>query len=267
VGGPCIGGKQVTEDYWSLKGKRVLLTGASKGLGRVCAEAFEQVGAELLLCARSADRLQTLVESFGEPAKHDVFVGDLRDPEQVGVLAERAGEFGPIDVVLHAMGGGLGMSKPLLEWGEFDALFTTNLASAAELNRLLVPAMIDRGRGNVVHVGSIAGREATGSVGYNSVKAALAAYIRTLGRELADTGVIVTGISPGGFWAPENSWHRFKDRDPELLAQVIAERQPRKKLGDASEIVPVMLFLASDQATMMAGCSVPIDGGEGVTYQ
>jgi len=254
-------------DYWDLKNKRVLITGASKGLGSVCAEAFAKVGAELMLTARSDDLLCTLVSKLEMPSNHEVFVGDLCEMEKIQELAARAHKFGPIDVIIHVMGGGLGYSDPLLEWDKFQELFKINISSAAEINRLLLPSMVKRSTGNVIHVGSIAGREATGSVGYNSVKAALAAYIRTLGRELADTGVVVTGISPGGFWAPQNSWERFRQRDPDLLKQVIAQKQPRMKLGDASELIPAMFFLASRQATMMTGCSVPIDGGEGLTYQ
>jgi 3-oxoacyl-[acyl-carrier protein] reductase len=254
-------------DYWDLKNKKILITGASKGLGSVCAEAFAKAGANLMLTARSGDLLKTLVSKLEMPAKHEVYVGDLIKMDKIAELAARAFQFGPIDVILHVMGGGLGYSDSLLEWEKFDTLFKINIASAAEINRLLVPSMVKRATGNVVHVGSIAGREATGSVGYNAVKAALAAYIRTLGRELADTGVVVTGISPGGFWAPQNSWERFRQRDPNLLKQVIAQRQPRMKLGDASELIPAMFFLASRQATMMTGCSMPIDGGEGLTYQ
>ena len=76
----------------------------------------------------------------------------------------------------------------------------------------------------------------------------------------------MTGILPGGFWAPDNSWVRFKERDPELLEKIIAERQPRGRLGDAQELMPILLLLASRCATMMTGCCVPIDGGEGITY-
>ena len=126
--------------------------------------------------------------------------------------------------------------------------------------------MIERETGNIVHVGSIASSEAVGSVGYNTAKAGLAAYSRSLGREVAKSGVIVTAILPGGFWAPENSFERFRERDPESLAKLIAEKQPRGKMGDADEILPLIFFLVSRQATMMAGCCVPIDGGEGVAY-
>lgn len=253
-------------DLYGLRGKLVLITGASRGLGQVCAEAFAREGARLLLAARDADRLEALRQSLDAPGGHRVHPGDLTRPEEIDRLAEAAGRFGDLDVILHVMGGGLGFRDPLLTWDEFAGLFQTNLASAAELNRLVVPRMTARGTGNIVHVGSIAGTEAVGSVGYNTVKAALAAYVRSLGRELAGSGVIVTGILPGGFWAPENAWVRFQQRSPERLEQVIQERQPRGRLGEASELLPLMLFLASRQATMMTGCCVPIDGGEGVTY-
>jgi 3-oxoacyl-[acyl-carrier protein] reductase len=253
-------------DVEGFKGKRVVITGASRGLGQVAAGALAKAGARLLLAARSADRLEEIRASLAAPDTHAIHAADLSNAEEVEGLARAADAFGETDVILHVMGGGLGLRDPLLNWEEFSLLFRTNVASAVEINRMIIPSMVKRGAGNVVHVGSIAGREATGSVGYNSVKAALAAYIRSLGRELADTGVVVTGISPGGFVAPENSWVRFKDRDPALLEQVIAERQPRKKLGSAEEIIPMIMFLASRQATMMTGCCVPIDGGEGLGY-
>ncbi len=254
------------EDTCELKDKRVIITGASRGLGQVCAESFAKEGSKLLLAARSQDSLEKIKESLANPDAHRIYAGDLTKPDEIEKLIETAEEFGDIDVILHVMGGGLGMGDPLLKWGEFDTLFKTNLASAAEINRLIIPRMIERKTGNIVHVGSISGREATGSVGYNSVKAALAAYTRSLGRELADTGVIVTGILPGGFWAPDNAWVRFEKREPELVKKIISERQPRKKLGEAKEIIPMMLFLASRRATMMTGCCVPIDGGEGMAY-
>ena len=254
------------EDTCELRDKRVIITGASKGLGQVCAEFFAKEGSKLLLTARSQDSLEKIKESLENPGEHKIYAGDLTRPEKIEKLIETAEKFGDIDVILHVMGGGLGMRAPLLTWEEFDILFKTNLASAAEINRLIIPRMIQRKTGNVVHVGSTAGTEATVSVGYNSVKAALAAYVRSLGRELADTGVIVTGILPGGFWAPNNSWVRFERRDPELLQKIISERQPKEKLGDAKDIIPMMLFLASRRATMMTGCCVPIDGGEGLTY-
>ncbi len=113
--------------------------------------------------------------------------------------AKKAKEFlGKIDVVLHVVGGGLGLRDPLLKSEDFIKLFKLNVTAASEINRIVLPEMIKRKKGNLVHVGSIASSEATGSVGYNSVKSAVAAYVRSLGREVAGSGVVVTGVGIGG---------------------------------------------------------------------
>ena len=91
----------------------------------------------------------------------------------------------------------------------------------------------------------------------------MAAYVRSLGREIAGSGIIATGILPGGFYAPENSWERLEAGKPEVVKKFIKERLPRGFLGRAEELVPRILLLCSDAASMMGGCLVPIDAGEG----
>jgi len=118
----------------------------------------------------------------------------------------------------------------------------------------------------LVHVGSIASSEGVGSVGYNTVKAALAAYVRSLGRELNRFNVIATGILPGGFIAPENAMARLQEANPGAYGSFIEERLPRQIMGEAKELIPMLLLLCSKGASMMGGCLVPIDAGEGRAY-
>ena len=96
-----------------------------------------------------------------------------------------------------------------------ETLYKVNVSIAAEINRLVLPSMVEQKKGFVVHVGSVASQEATASVGYNTVKASLAAYVRSLGREMAHTGVIITGILPGAFYGEDNSMFRFEYYKPE----------------------------------------------------
>lgn len=251
----------------NLKNKKILITGASKGLGLVCAKALAAEGAKLVLLARSKEKLEELRGSFSNPENHLSIATDITDLNQLRESVKTAKEFlNEIDVILHVAGGGLGLKDNLLSSEDFEKLFALNFKAAAEINRLLIPEMLQRKKGNIVHVCSIASSEATGSVGYNTVKAALAAYVRTLGRELAGSGLIITGILPGGFYAPENSWVRLEARDPEGLKRFIKERLPRGQLGTAEEIIPLILLLCSEQASMMGGCLVPIDAGEGKAY-
>ena len=251
-----------------LKNKKILITGASRGLGEVSARALADQEAILVLMARSKDKLQEIKNSLKHPEKHSVIDVDLTDTEALHQAVDQTVKFlGEVDVVLHIAGGGLGLRDPLLSSEEFFKLFNLNIGAAVEINKIIVPQMIQRKTGNLVHVCSIASSEATGSVGYNTVKAALAAYVRTLGRELAGSGIVVTGILPGGFYAPGNSWERLEEKNPAAVKQFIEERLPRGFLGKGEELIPMIKLLCSDDASMMAGCLVPVDAGEGKGYQ
>ena len=206
----------------NFRDKRILVTGASKGLGHVCASELEKLGAKLFLAGRNLDRLEKLRSSFSSPQDHGLFVGDLVSPDIIEQLIEDGHKhLGGFDVVLHVMGGGYGFRDALLSHEQLNILFQVNVTAAAEINRLVVPAMVKNSSGYIVHVGSIASCEATASVGYNTVKSALAAYVRSLGRELAESGVVVTGVLPGAFYAPENSWRRLEASKPEVVKEFI----------------------------------------------
>ncbi len=250
-----------------FKNKKIIITGASRGLGLVCAQAFSKLGAQIALLARDEVELNRVKASCNAPEKHLVFPIDLLDYSQIPKCVEKIySVFGSVDVVLHVAGGGLGLKDPLLDGDSFLKLFKLNVGAVAELNRYVVPRMKQQGFGNLVHVGSIASFEAVASVGYNSVKSALAAYVRSLGRTLAPDHIIVTGIAPGGFCAPKNAMERLAANNPNAYQEFISERLPRGIMGDAQELLPMIFFLSSQNAAMMCGCMVPMDGGEGKTY-
>lgn len=250
-----------------MKNKRILITGASKGLGAVAAVAFAERGARVVLFARSQDKLDAVRQSCKDPERHLSIPIDLLEMSEIQPAVQRANGFlGGIDVVLHAAGGGLGLKDDLLAHGDLQKLFALNLGAVAEINRLVAPEMKERRTGNLVHVGSIASMEGVGSVGYNTVKAALAAYVRSLGRELCRFNVIATGILPGGFISPGNAMARLQEANPKAYRGFIEERLPRKIMGHARELIPMLVLLCSEDASMMGGCLVPIDAGEGRSY-
>jgi 3-oxoacyl-[acyl-carrier protein] reductase len=150
---------------------------------------------------------------------------------------------------------------------DLKKLFQVNLGAAIEINRLAIKHRNKNHFLKLIHVGSIASYEAVASVGYNIVKSALAAYVRSLGRELYKNKVLVTGIMPGGFIAPGNAMERFKKKNLKEYKNFIKTRLPRGIMGSADEILPILLFLCSNHSSMMGGCMVPIDGGEGKSYQ
>lgn len=250
-----------------FSGKKILITGASQGLGAAAAFELSKLGAQLALVSRTEDKLESVRTGLANPESHRSFPLDLQRIELIAEGVEEIGRFlGQIDVVLHTAGGGFGKRSELIEHADFDLLVRSNLSSAMEINRLVVPQMRTRKLGNLVHTGSIASSEAVGSVGYNTVKAALAAYVRSLGRELAKDNIVVTGILPGGFSGPNNAMVRLQESKPEVYKRFIEDRLPRNKMGTVEEILPLLLLLCSEGASMMGGCMVPIDAGEGHTY-
>lgn len=247
--------------------RKILITGASKGLGAVAAQAFAERGARLVLIARSEDKLEQVRLSCKDPERHLCITVDLLQMNTIEPAIRKAQAFlGGIDVVLHVAGGGLGLRDDFLKHEDFLKLFALNLGAAAEINRLVVSDMKERRSGHLVHIGSIASSEGVGSVGYNTVKAALAAYVRSLGRELNRFNVIATGILPGGFLSPGNAMARLQEVNPNAYKAFINERLPRQIMGDASELIPMLVLLCSEGASMMGGCLVPMDAGEGRSY-
>ena len=249
----------------NLKNKNIIITGASRGLGSSAAIDFSKDGAKLVLIARSDEDLEAVRKKCKHTDRHLCISADLTNPQDVQKAVAEAKKFmKSIDCVLHAAGGGLGKCEPLIKLEDLLLLFRLNLGAAVQINRMILPDMIKKKKGNIVHVGSIAGKEAVASVGYNTAKAALNMYVRSIGREMAGSGIVITGINPGGFDAPGNSMARLARNNPKALKNFIEQRLPRKRLGDAKEITSLLKFLCSDEASMMAGCMVPIDAGEGV---
>lgn len=216
---------------------RILITGSS-GLGAIVKSAFADDDVSVI---GRADR--------------------NGDKWRIGALD------GDFDIVIHTIGGGLGLRNPLLGSEGLASLFALNVGLGAEVNAAVLPNMIERKSGYICHVCSIASGEAVGSVGYNTVKAALAAYVRSIGREMAPHGIVVSGIAPGAFQCEGNAMDRLQVNVPEAYLDFVQSRLPRGRMGMASELIPLIKLLTSPAGSMMAGCVVPIDAGEGHYYE
>ena len=178
----------------ALTSKKVLITGASSGIGAAAAEAFAAAGARLLLCARRIDRVQEL--AAGLDAQAEVFPLDVRDREAVRTALDGRDD---IDVLVNNAGLASGF-EPLhtadpVHW---DRMLDTNVKGLLNVTRAVVPGMVARGSGHVVNIGSIAGRETypNGAV-YCASKAAVDRITTGLRMDLLGTGVRVSTIDPG----------------------------------------------------------------------
>ena len=254
-------------DLNQFKNKRILITGASNGLGFSCAQYFSKLDAKILLSGKDKSKLSKRISKLKNPKKHRVFEYDLNIKKNIEKLSNIIIEKKFYDIIIHCLGGGFSKRDPLIGIDDMEKLFRVNLGAIIQINKNIITHLKGENKHlNIVHVGSSASTNAIASVGYNIVKAALSAYVRSLGREMAITKININGILPGAFKAPDNSWERLIATKPEVVNNFIDTKLPRKKLGTADELLPMIGFLASKESSMMRGCCVPIDAGESLNY-
>lgn len=249
-----------------LGGKRALVTGAGRGIGRACAIALAREGAQVTICSRSRDELEDVLRAlraFGDG--HAAEVVDLMQADGPAdlVAAVRSGAANDPEIVVQNVGGTLDVRDPLSPVARWRDVWRFNVEIAIELSNAFLPAMRERGSGRMIFVSSLAAFEQQGSLAYGVAKAALTAYARGIGRICAPDGVVVSAIVPGVIVTPGGSWERHLKNDPEGVARYVEEKLPRKKFGTAEEIADAVAFLASDRASAFCGSLVPMDGGQG----
>ena len=246
--------------------KKILITGASKGLGKAAALAFAKEGANIAVVARSGDKIQKLKESLDNSEKHLFFELDLFELNNIKKLTnEILNEWKSLDVILHCTGGSYQLNETLIDWKDFSKSLQGNLGIASEINKEIVPFMQKQGYGNIIHIGGIVSYEGKGSIPYNTSKAALSGYVRSLGNKLIEDGIIVSGILPGAFYGEDNSMFRFEFYKPEEYAEFV-KSLPLKRMPNAKEFVPMIFMLSDPKSKLLSGSLITMDGSQSKAY-
>ena len=243
----------------SFKGKKVLVSGASRGIGRSIAHAFAAGGADVAICARGPDGVRA-VEA--ELRRHDTKIFgmacDLGDEAQViGYVNEAAKALGGIDVLVNNASG-MGLKD---DEGGWQASVNIDLFATARAIRAAIP-FLETSKGSIINISSISGLMAVPrSLPYAAVKAALINYTMGQGLALAPKQIRVNAIAPGSIEFPGGIWESRKASDPELYQRVL-KGIPSGRFGAPEEIAKVALFLASDLASWVTGQTIVVDGGQ-----
>jgi 3-oxoacyl-[acyl-carrier protein] reductase len=183
----------------ALEEKRVLVTGASRGIGRAIALAFAQAGADLVLAARSRAELESVAEAVGAMGRDClVLPADLRRPEAVQALAQAALDAGPVDILVNNAGVGAWAPIAELALDDYEVMFAVNVRAVFLLTQALLPAMRARSSGHIITIASTSSRWAypEGTL-YCASKFAVLGFSEALARELRPEGIRVTAILPG----------------------------------------------------------------------
>ncbi len=231
-----------------------MITGSSRGLGAALLEWLSQEGAAVLGVGRSAPH---------EMPQGVKFLSlDLSKRENVAILVSEAKKF-RVDTIVHCLGGGFQRSSDLISADDFAYLMQLNFTVSLELNNALLPMMIEQQRGWIVHLGSIATREVTASVGYTCVKSLIAPYVKHMGRKFLPYGVYISGITLGAITGFSGSMDRLHDQRPEVFTTFLETRRPTKRVTPVEELVPYFDLLLSSNAKVHASNMIQLDEAEG----
>jgi 3-oxoacyl-[acyl-carrier protein] reductase len=246
-----------------IKDKNVLITGASQGIGRSIALTFANEGCKVAVISRREQELKNLVDEMGgHKAGHRWCATDLmQEGAPTKAIMELTDGKAPFDIVVHNVGGTLQIKNPLSSSDEWRRVWQFNVGIAIEINQLVIPRMQEKSWGRVIHISSGAGIDHRGSPPYATAKAYLNAYTRTLGRAVAQTGVVVSAVLPGPIYAKNGHWDRVKETNPAMLDDYLRHHEAVGRLGNPEEIASFTLFMASQWVTYAQASLVSVDGG------
>lgn len=238
--------------------KTALVTGASRGIGKVCAETLAKSGYRVVLAARSLDKLQAIAEEIrsgtGEAAAVTM---DMTSPESIAQgIAAGVKEFGRIDILVNNAGitkDGLAVRMKAADW---EQVLATNLSGAFFASQQVLPGMMRERWGRIVNVSSVVGETGNpGQANYVASKAGLIGLTKSLAQEVGSRNITVNAVAPGYM-----DTEMTQSLSQELKDKMI-ERTPLRRIGIAADVANAVKFLISDEAAFITGHVLDVNGG------
>jgi 3-oxoacyl-[acyl-carrier protein] reductase len=240
-----------------LRDRCVVVTGASRGIGRAIALEFANEGAHVAICARGAEALEAVrAEIAATGVKAFAATCDVGDAAALdGFLDAAHGALGRIDVLVNNPSG-FGTGDDEAGWA---ASFNVDVMASVRATWKVVPWMAQTGSGAVIHISSTSGMEAGSPPAYAAAKAALISHSKTLAAALAPQGIRVNCVAPGSIEFPGGVWEQIKNGNRPMY-EAIRSTIPFGRLGSAEEVAAAVVFIASSRASWISGVTLPVDG-------
>jgi len=244
---------------FSLTGKRILLTGASSGLGREFAPILANAGAHVIMAARSVEKMTVIQNDIAEAGgSAEVVAMDVRDRSTIRRVVKGLEDDGPVDVVVNNAGIAIVKSPQDMEDEDWDAVYETNLRGAWVLAQEVIKARLaDQRNCSIVNIASILGLRGIGHVvPYAAAKAGLINIGRDVSTDLAKQGVRVNAIAPG-YIETEMNKEWLKTEGGERLRKKL----PIRRFGIPEDLAGALLYFCSDASRYTTGTVLEVDGG------
>ena len=250
-----------------LVGKRILITGASRGIGAAIAERFLEEGSTVVIVSRGSPQLFDLEKELqGKFDKSRIIAEtcDCTDAKSLTDLHERIDKkFGGIDVVVANIGDGRSVPNALPDDEQWKKAWNTNFESGLLTTRTFLP-MLQGSNGCLLFISSITAMEALGApVDYSTAKTAISALAKNMARKLAKE-VRVNVLAPGNVLFTGGSWDEKIKQDPERVKKIIESTVPMNRFGTPNEMADAAVYLCSARATFITGSTLLVDGGQTV---
>ena len=249
------------KQIFDITGKVALVTGATKGLGKMMAMNLAEAGCDVGLCSRNREEAEAAAREIAEATGRTVYgtAADVCVKADIDrLIAEVEANVGPIDILLASAGINRRKEIPELTEDDWDAIMDINVKGAFMTAKAVLPGMRERGWGRIVFLGSMLSFiSLKGRAAYSSSKSALLGLTRTFALETARDGICVNAICPGPFKTPMN----IPVYTNEAVNREFLEKLPIGRWGDPDEMRGLLLYVCSDACSFMTGSSLVIDGG------
>ncbi|MCM8797735.1 MAG: SDR family oxidoreductase [Candidatus Omnitrophica bacterium] len=257
----------------NLKDKYALVTGGTHGIGKAIALALADEGCSVAVCSRTSSRIaETERELKAKGANYLAIHADVTLKKDIDrVFKTIINKWDTLHILVNNVGGGG-------RWGEEDIeatdervwqeVYDKNVTTAIRFIKLAIPYMRRQKWGRIITITSIYGREAGGRPWFNIAKTAQTALMKNLAlkKDIVRYGITFNSVAPGSIMIPDTGWDKERKKNPIAFKRFVRQNFPLGRLGTPEEVASVVVFIASEKASLVNGASILVDGGESKVF-